>query len=364
MIPGEEVMQIVSCTNKRITELHAIIGERFREMDQRTHYKLTSLTEMKDWFGLLYFCAALKLNKTDTEIVWCHESSNDIFSATMQRKKLIFLARVVPFNDAETCKEWWNHDKFEAAFRKFFEAANHNFLKLQKPSPRMVIVETLYSFCGRISFQQYNLSRHVKYSSLSKVCVIQWYNSHMYCFHLLGSHTCAGQVLHNQHWQVYWILLLRGLNISLDCPFNSMTKEHVWNGIWRRTSKSPKSWSSIGREYQRKWKKLLQRMVLYMNRNQQNGATMWKGRDFLYRWGEDRNKDCVDSDNNVRRDACIKRPQEDHWASALLWSHEGRGWWDGSCVNLCFDQAQNEVINTEFQLLLTRYSENQWRNPL
>ena len=105
MIPDDEVMKVVNYTNKNITELHAITGERLREADKKTHYKLTSLTEMKVWFGLLYLRAALKLNTTDANIVWYHESSSDILSATMQRKRFTFLTRVFQFDDAKTRKE-------------------------------------------------------------------------------------------------------------------------------------------------------------------------------------------------------------------------------------------------------------------
>ena len=68
MNPDGEVMKIVNYTNKKITELHAIIGERLKETDKKAHYKLTSLTEMKAWFGLLYLRVALKLNTTERDI--------------------------------------------------------------------------------------------------------------------------------------------------------------------------------------------------------------------------------------------------------------------------------------------------------
>ena len=105
MILDDEVMKVVNYTNKNITELHAIIGERLRETDKKTHYKLTSLTEMKVWFGLLYLRAAMKLNTTDANIVWYHESSSDILSTTMQQKRFTFLTRVFQFDDAKTRKE-------------------------------------------------------------------------------------------------------------------------------------------------------------------------------------------------------------------------------------------------------------------
>ena len=91
MVPDDEIMKIVNYSKKKITELHAIIGERLRETDKKNHYKLTSLAEMRAWFGLLYFRAALKLNTTDTDIVWYHESSNDMFSVPVQQKRFTFL---------------------------------------------------------------------------------------------------------------------------------------------------------------------------------------------------------------------------------------------------------------------------------
>ena len=91
MIPDDEVMKIVDYSKKKITELHAIIGERLRETHKKNHYKLASLAEMKAWFGLLYLRAALKLNTTDTDIVWYHESSNDMFSVHVQQKRFTFL---------------------------------------------------------------------------------------------------------------------------------------------------------------------------------------------------------------------------------------------------------------------------------
>ena len=94
-------------------------------------------------------------------------------------------------------------------------------------------------------------------------------------------------------------------------------------------------------------------------------ALQWQeGLDFLCKWEEDWNKDCVGSNNNVRCDACIERPEEEIWASGLLWSHEGRRWCGGSIVNWCFDEDQNEAMDTECQLLPPQYSEKQCQNPL
>ena len=129
MIPNDELMTRANYTSREIIELHAIIGECLKEMDKKTYCKLTSLIEMKAWFELLYLRSALKLNMTDTDIVCYHESSNDIFSPTIQRNRFTFLTRVVQFDDGEMRKERWNHNIF-AALPKFFKAVNSNFLKL------------------------------------------------------------------------------------------------------------------------------------------------------------------------------------------------------------------------------------------
>ena len=89
-----------------------------------------------------------------------------------------------------------------------------------------------------------------------------------------------------------------------------------------------------------------------------------KGLDFLCRWEEDWNKDCVGSGNNVQRDACIEKPQEEIWASGLLWSHKGKHWCGEPCINWCFDEDQNEAMDTECQLLSPQYSQNQCQKPL
>ena len=90
------------------------LGNDSQKQTKKSHYMLMSLTEMKAWFGLSYLHAAIKLNTTDMDIVWYHENSNDIFSATMQWKRFTFLTRIVQFNNVETCKEHWNHNKFAA----------------------------------------------------------------------------------------------------------------------------------------------------------------------------------------------------------------------------------------------------------
>ena len=88
MISDDLLMKVVNYTNKKINDCLAVTGLH----DKNPEYKLTSLTEMKAWFGLLYLRGALKLNGNDINLVFYHESANDIFSATMPRRRFQFLS--------------------------------------------------------------------------------------------------------------------------------------------------------------------------------------------------------------------------------------------------------------------------------
>ena len=64
-----------------------------------THCDITDLTEMKAFIGLFYIYAALKVNIHNSNQIWYHESSNDLFAATMSLKRFHFLTRFIEFDD-------------------------------------------------------------------------------------------------------------------------------------------------------------------------------------------------------------------------------------------------------------------------
>ena len=233
MIEDDLLMKVVDNTNRKITELHNIIGDRLAETDKKTQYGLTSLVEMKAWFGLLYLRGALKLNTSHVDNVWYHESSNDIFAATMQRKRFTFLTRMVQFDDCDTRGERWKQDKF-AAFREFFETVNRRFLKRRKPSEHTAIDETLYSYRGRISFKQYNPSKPAKYGllfrSLCDSTVQYTYISLPYAGKPTGTpdaYYVTGTDKYTEYLVTYALQeggkeCMKGRNIALDRYFTSM----------------------------------------------------------------------------------------------------------------------------------------------
>ena len=117
------------------------------------HFWLTSLIELKAYFGILDVRHALHLNKIDSDIVWYHGSSNPLFVCAMKRKRLS-----TQFDDVDTRSAPWKNDKF-ACFRHCFEQINNRFLALRLPFQHTAIDETLYPYRGSINFKQYNPSK-------------------------------------------------------------------------------------------------------------------------------------------------------------------------------------------------------------
>ena len=55
----------------------------FYEFDKYTHFRLVGSNDILAYIGLLYLRGALNLNLQNTRDLWFHESSNDLFAATM-----------------------------------------------------------------------------------------------------------------------------------------------------------------------------------------------------------------------------------------------------------------------------------------
>ena len=72
------------------------------------------MVELKAFFGLLYLRASLKSNLYLADVIWYHESSNDLFAATMSMKRFQFISRFIEFDVSKTCEERWKHNKFSS----------------------------------------------------------------------------------------------------------------------------------------------------------------------------------------------------------------------------------------------------------
>ncbi len=228
------LMKVVSRTNKKITEFCDINRDALQVNDKKTQYKLTSLVELKAWFGIMYLRGALHLNGTDTDTVFHHESCNDFFTATMQRKRYTFLNNVIQFDDSDTRNQRWKEDKF-ACFREYFEAINNRFLLLRHPSEHTAIDETLYPYRGRVGFKQYNPKKPAKYGLLFRslcdsTCQYTYFSlpyagkpeegANEYYVTKTDNYT---KYLVENTIRIAGTASLRGRNISLDRYFTSLT---------------------------------------------------------------------------------------------------------------------------------------------
>ena len=73
--------------------------------------------EMRAYIGILYLRAAMK-NLRSTEEIFLHESSPDIFQATVSYKRYYFLIRLTSFADASMRADRFKIDKY-ACYRGF-----------------------------------------------------------------------------------------------------------------------------------------------------------------------------------------------------------------------------------------------------
>ena len=125
----------------------------------------TDLIGLKALIGSLYLKAALQLNIFKTRAIFFHESSHEIFAATMSYSRFGFLIRFLEFDDKETWWHQWREEKF-AAICEFFMKMNENNGRCRNPLPYMSVDETLYPYRGRIGMKQYNPSEPAKYGLL------------------------------------------------------------------------------------------------------------------------------------------------------------------------------------------------------
>lgn len=168
-LPPDILDRVVEYTNDNIFEFQqrfaAVLDPSNENAKKYTHCKETDLMELHAFFGLTYLRGVLKLNVLSRVTIWYHESTHDIFAATMSEKRFQFLCGMIAFDDKTTRTDRWKFDKF-TAFREFFEAVNQNNGKMRNPSFYLAIDETLYPYRGRIGMKQYNPRKPAKYGLL------------------------------------------------------------------------------------------------------------------------------------------------------------------------------------------------------
>ena len=167
-ITDEMMQDVVNNTNKNIQNFMTRFHDVLKESSKYTYVKKTDLIELKAWIGLLYLRATLQLNIFKTRETFFHESTHEIFAATMSYNHFAFLIRFVEFDDKETWQQRWREDKFDA-IHEFFMKMNESNGRCCNPSPYVSVDETLYPYRGRIGMKQYNPSKPAKYGLLYRV---------------------------------------------------------------------------------------------------------------------------------------------------------------------------------------------------
>ena len=107
----EIVNNIVGYTNDVIRT----VLERFSVLEASTkysHFRLVDHMDIRAFLGILYLRAALRVGLMNTSTTWHHESSDDLFSATMSHGRFKFISCFITFDDKASRTESWKTDTF------------------------------------------------------------------------------------------------------------------------------------------------------------------------------------------------------------------------------------------------------------
>ena len=93
--------------------------------------------------------------------IFLHQSSNDIFKATMPKNKFRFILKFIQLDNKTSCHKRWKRDKFGAIWI-LYEEVNVQNAKNKTSSTYTSIDERLYLYCGKKKIKQ-NPSKPAKY---------------------------------------------------------------------------------------------------------------------------------------------------------------------------------------------------------
>ena len=90
------LLEIVTSTNKNIK---AFVNQHvsFDQNNKITFTKPTDINDIRTLIGLFYLLGALNQNLHSVKDLFCHDSSCDVFAATMNYMRFYFLCQMVQF---------------------------------------------------------------------------------------------------------------------------------------------------------------------------------------------------------------------------------------------------------------------------
>ena len=111
------------------------------ESDKYPHFQKVDKVNISAFIGLIYLLTSFCVNMQDTQEIWSHEGSNDIFSAAMLLNKFQFICKFVTFNDKLTHGDRWKSDKY-ACWLDLLKMVNEPNAKCHFLSPLLAVCET------------------------------------------------------------------------------------------------------------------------------------------------------------------------------------------------------------------------------
>ncbi len=148
IIDDDMLNMILDNTNKRYPESEPI-----------------TITELKCVIGLLLLFGVLKKNGIDTNEIWSPKSVHhcDYATASMRRERFKFIMSKITFDDFDSRESRMRTSIKYFKFEEFFGKFTKNIQKAFTPGKQLCVDETLYSYRGRCSFQQYMPNKPAKY---------------------------------------------------------------------------------------------------------------------------------------------------------------------------------------------------------
>ena len=167
-ITPDMISNIVHHSNQKIERIIAEISLRLSDNEKLpSHIRVTDCIEVKSFFGLLYARGLLGQNKYAYKRLFMEDFGHPIFGAVMSVNRFGFLHAHLTFDNADTRRQRFQHDRF-AAFRDLFEKFNDRACSVLEPGDFLTVDETLYPCRNQIGFRQYNKSKPKRYGLLYK----------------------------------------------------------------------------------------------------------------------------------------------------------------------------------------------------
>ena len=118
-------------TNKKIRKKTETLTKHKKHLFESSKFpwkKPTNIFKLRALIGLLYFRGLFRINYLSLSLLFFDKAGPPVVSATMSPDRVKFLLSTLTFDDPETRKENWPHDRFAAA-RPIVEKFNSNTSK-------------------------------------------------------------------------------------------------------------------------------------------------------------------------------------------------------------------------------------------